>query len=55
VEFVNLAEGRDNENAISAFLTRHKFGVRLIHLILDKHGIDPKVRKPALLVLKRES
>lgn len=44
VEFVNMAEGRDNENLANALFSKHKFATPLINMILTKNGLDPSVR-----------
>ena len=42
LEFSNLAEGRNNEKLTFVYFTKHKFGAKLIYLIIEKEGMDPR-------------
>jgi Ca2+-binding EF-hand superfamily protein len=40
LEFSNLSEGRNNEKLTFVYLSKHKFGAKLIYLILEQQGMD---------------
>lgn len=55
IEFVNLADDRDNENLLYIVFSKHKLARKLINMILQKNGLDPTVILKWIVLIWQEN